>query len=126
LVVSHPVTLVTIGDFHNPQLWLAAIGLGLMAILNIFRVRGAILISIIATALIAIIWQLPVYHGKVFDGLPGGNIFAAPVLPRDLFGALDIAGALNMGFIGIIFTFTFIDIFDTAGTLVGISEKAGF
>lgn len=60
-----------------------------------------------------------------FSGF-GGSIVAAPFWPSDLAFKMDIAGALGLGLLSVVFTFFFVDFFDATGTLTGLSQRAGF
>ncbi|PIE19185.1 MAG: guanine permease [Proteobacteria bacterium] len=124
LVVDHPATLVALGDVTGPPVLLTTLGLVTMAALLALKVRGAILIGIVIVTVVAMVTGAPVYDGQAFAGFEGG-LLRAPVLPTDLFGALDLGGALQMGLVGIVFTFTFVDLFDTAGTLIGLGHRVG-
>lgn len=124
VVVAHPETLVTLGDVTGGGAVLAIGGLLLMAILHIYRFKAAILIGIAAVSVIAVATGAPVFSGQPFAGFDGFPL-AAPVWPSDIAGALDLAGALEIGIVGIVFTFTFVDLFDTAGTLIGLGHRAG-
>jgi AGZA family xanthine/uracil permease-like MFS transporter len=116
LVVDAPDVLVGLGDLTSKPVVLVLFGLALTSALMVLRVRGAILLGILATVLLGIPLGIVKYQG----------ILAAPpsVLPT-LF-KLDILGAFKTGAITVIFTFFFLDLFDTIGTLIGVSEPAGF
>jgi len=116
LVVDTPGVLVGLGDLTSKPVALVLFGVVLTAVLMAFRVPGAILLGILATALLGIPLGVVKYHG----------IISSPpsVLPT-LF-KLDILGALKTGLITVIFIFFFLDLFDTMGTLIGVSEPAGF
>jgi AGZA family xanthine/uracil permease-like MFS transporter len=116
LVVDAPDVLVGIGDLTSKPVVLVLFGLVLISVLMVLRVRGAILLGILATVLLGIPLGIVEYQG----------ILAAPpsVLPT-LF-KLDILGALKTGAFTVIFIFFFLDLFDTMGTLIGVSEPAGF
>lgn len=106
------------GSFSNPPTLLAIIGLAITGILMAKRIKGALLIGIILTTLIGIplkVTQIPADF----------KIFALPNLSNLAVGHLDIAGALNLGLWTVIFTFTFVELFDTFGTLIGTAGKAG-
>lgn len=124
LIVAHPATLVTIGNLSAPPALVTLSGILITAALLTRKVPGAILIGILASTALAIISGAPVFQGQPFAGFKNG-IVATPVLPANLFMALDISGAAKMGLAHIILTFTIIELFDAAGTLVGISGKAG-
>ncbi|MBM3270480.1 MAG: NCS2 family permease [Candidatus Sericytochromatia bacterium] len=129
VVVASPATFVTLGHLTAPSVLVAVFGLLVTGALLIRRFPGAILVGIVGATLAAIVFKAPVYFGPdgmvPFQGIQGG-IVQAPVWPRDLFLAMDLRGALGLGLVGIVFTFLFIDIFDTAGTLIGLSAKAGY
>ena len=126
LVVDHPATLLTLGDLGAPRAGLCLFGLALTATLLAIRVRGAILYGIVCTSALAVLFGAPVFAGGApFAGLPGGPI-AAPVWPSELFLQLDLAGAWDLGIVSIVFVFLFVDFFDTAGTLLGLSARTGF
>ena len=133
IVVANPVTMVGLGDMTSAAALLAMGGLALSGALLIRRVPGSILIGITCISLVAVVFHLPVYEGKPFIGLAQGSNFGflgsiirTPVWPKDLFGALDIRGAMDLGVAGVVFTFLFVAFFDTAGTLIGLSEVAKF
>jgi adenine/guanine/hypoxanthine permease len=126
LIADHPATLVTLGDLSAPKAALCLAGLTSTAILLALRVRGAILIGIVSTSALAIVFDAPVFaNGEPFGGFSGGFV-QAPVWPSDLFLSLDIAGAFDLGIVSIVFVFLFVDFFDTAGTLLGLSARVGF
>ncbi len=125
LVVAHPATLVTLGEVASAPVLLALFGLALTTALVTRKVPGGILVSIAVVSVLAIALGAPVFNGEAFAGL-GGSPIRAPVWPTHLFGALDVAGALELGFLSIVFVFLFVDFFDTAGTLIGLSMQAGF
>jgi AGZA family xanthine/uracil permease-like MFS transporter len=111
-------TIIAMGNLADPSVLLAVFGLALIGILMARRVSGAMLIGIFATTLIGIamgVVKIPAGFSPV----------AIPNFSNNAFFALDIAGALQMGLMTIIFTFTFVELFDTMGTLVGTATKAG-
>ncbi len=115
LVVSDPATLVGLGSVRNPSAALSLFGLALMVVLEARKVRGSILIGVLATTGLA--WALGLVH---WTPAPGGfHALAATTLK------LDIRGALNKGLLEIIFVFFFVDLFDNLGTLVAVTKRAG-
>ena len=130
IVVADEATLVGLGDLGAPSAWLAVIGLIFTAVLLQLRVTGAILWGILATSLLAVVTRAEVYTGA--DGAPaafGGftdGIVGAPVWPSDLVGQMDVMGALGLGLLSVIFTFFFIDFFDSTGTLTGLAQRSGY
>ncbi len=116
LVVDTPGVLVGLGDLTSRPVVLVLFGVILTAVLMAFRVPGSILIGILGTALLGIPLGVVKYHGLVSS--------PPSVLPT-LF-KLNILGALQTGLFTVIFIFFFLDLFDTMGTLIGVSEPAGF
>lgn len=123
LIQASESTLVTRGDWTSPALWLAMFGIAITAVLLARRVKGAILIGIALTTVLAMVTGAEVYGGSSFGGLGGGIV--GFTWPSGLIGSLDIAGALGIGLLGVVFTFLFVDFFDTAGTLIGLADKSG-
>lgn len=131
IVVPSEATLVTLGSITSPTVLLALLGLLLGAVLLQRRVPGALLWSILATSLIAVITRAKVYDtgaGGPLEAFPGftNGIVGLPVWPSDLVGQLDIAGAFGIGLLSVVFTFFFVDFFDATGTLTGLASKAGY
>lgn len=133
IVVNNDATLLGMGALTSPTAWLAIFGLLLTAGLMARRVGGAILYGILATTLLAIVTGAAVYAGgpngalQAFPGFTGRflGVIDAPVWPADLVGKLDIAGALGLGLLSVVFTFFFVDFFDATGTLTGLAQKTG-
>jgi adenine/guanine/hypoxanthine permease len=115
LIEAHPATLVTLGNLRSPAVVLAALGFLVMVALDVRKVPGAIIIGILATALAGIALGINAFAGVV--SLPPS---IAPVLLE-----MDIAKALEIGLVAIVFTFFFVDVFDNTGTLVAVAHKAG-
>lgn len=128
-VVDQPFTLVTLGDLHSAGALLAVFGLLITGLLLALKMRGAILIGIVLTAALSIFSGAPVFgeagNMHAFQGFNEGFI-RAPAWPTDLFMKMDVMGALGLGALGVVFTFFFVDLLDTAGTLIGLSQKAGY
>jgi len=115
LIAAHPVTLVTLGNLHAPTVHLAAAGFVVMVALDARRVPGAILIGILGTAAVGMALGLTPF---------GGVVSAPPSIAPTLF-AMDLKGALDLGLVAIVFAFLFIDLFDNAGTLIGLAHRTG-
>lgn len=116
IVVDDPATLVGLGDLTSPPVLLSILGLTVMSVVLTLKFRAGILLGFIVTLLTGLATGMVTYTGIV------GNI---PSLTPTLF-QLDILGALQTGMVSIIFIFFFLDLFDTVGTLVGITQEAGF
>ncbi len=101
-------------EIYSPDLIIFFIGLFVIAALHTRKIRGSILIGIIITTIIALIWGKTQLTGVI--GLPKESAFFK----------LDLRGAFSLSYISFIIVFLFMDMFDTAGTLIGVSEQAGF
>ena len=115
VVVANPATKVGLGNLASAPVVLAVGGFVLIALLDYWRVRGAILIGIVAVTLASMALGLTRYHGVV----------SMPPSIAPTFLKLDILGALHAGFFHIILVFVLVEIFDATGTLTGIARKAG-
>ncbi|MCB1041398.1 MAG: NCS2 family permease [Acidobacteria bacterium] len=121
-VVDHPATLISVGDMSAPGPLLALAGLALTALLLMYRVPGAVIVGIAAVSLVAILSNAPVFNGTAFSGF-SKPFFSLPANSDATWMALDITAALSLGIGAIVFVFLFVDFFDTAGTLIGLSHK---
>lgn len=119
IIVSNPATLVSLGNVTEGTALLAFIGLIITAILYALKVHGAILIGIIATTLIGI----PMGITAPYGGWESFSLMSMPAAPHAF--ALDFSNVLTLKFFTVFFSFLFVDIFDTVGTLVGVSTQAG-
>lgn len=131
IVVADENTLVTLGNLTSPSTLLTLFGLVAIGLLLALNIRGGLLWGIIATTVLGMFIRVPAEDGgfQTIAKVPTGisDIVAAPnwnVL-METFGQLRIVDALNLGLVAIIFTFTFVDMFDTAGTLIGVATKLG-
>ncbi|WP_297577192.1 NCS2 family permease [uncultured Deefgea sp.] len=115
VVTGSPATLVTLGDIHAPQTLLAIFGFFLIVALEYRKVHGSIIISILAVTLMSIGMGLSEFKG----------VFSAPPSMAPTFMQMDLMGALDVALLGVVFVLFFVDLFDTTGTLVGVSHRAG-
>ncbi|MBF0253096.1 MAG: NCS2 family permease [Candidatus Omnitrophica bacterium] len=104
------------GKLNSPPELLSLFGLVVTSILLVRKVKGAIFVGIILTASAGVVTGLINYDGFVSK--------APSIVPT--FMKLSFKGAFTAGFLELIFVFFFLDLFDTVGTLIGVSEKAGF
>ncbi len=118
LIVNNSSSLVGLGSFNNPQVWITLFGLVLTIILMAARVPGSIFIGMIVTAIFGIIiGQIPMPHG-IISGAPS----MAPTFGHAAFHIADInTPQLFM----VVLTFLLVTFFDTAGTLIGMTQQAG-
>jgi adenine/guanine/hypoxanthine permease len=115
IIVPASTTLVTLGDMRSPQTALALAGVILIGALQVWRVRGAILVGVVAITLAAIPFHL--VHWKI-------SSYRFADITQSAF-RLDIRSALHIGLLEIVFVFFFVDLFDNLGTLVAVVKKAG-
>ncbi|CAM3727901.1 NCS2 family permease [Aeromicrobium ponti] len=120
LVVANEATFVGLGDITSTGPLLALFGLITAALLMAKKVKGALLISILGTSVLAMIVGFIAYPKAISD-------VASLSLPSmsQTFMAMDIMGAIQYGIISVIFSFTIVELFDNLATLIGLSKKAG-
>ena len=129
LVVSDESTYLALGDFQLPTVLIALVGLIIIAVLDKKNVKGSILIGIVVSTLLAWGYALSNTEAAAALGiyLPNGVFKFESIAP--VAGKIDLAYVLHpsniMNFIVIVCTFLFVDFFDTVGTLVGVSSRAG-
>ena len=121
IVVSNPSTSVGLGDLTAPTAVLSLGGLVLIAGLQAWRIKGAILIGILGVAVAG--WALGLVHPAF--GSYGLSALSATAFKLDIPAALNMKGGLGATLIEIVFVFLFVDLFDNVGTLVAVTKKAG-
>ena len=114
IIVSNDATLISIGDLLKAETALAMLGFLLIAILAIRKIPGAILIGVMMVTLISIFIGIIQFQGLIS--------YPPPFMP--VFMKLDIFGALDLAMISVIMSFLFVNLFDTAGTLLGVANQA--
>ena len=124
VIVGSDATLLKMANFYveengtkapNWPVLLAMLGFVLTVALDYFRVRGAIIIGILSITLISVAMGLSEFHGVVSE-IPS----LAPTLMQ-----MDFSGLLNGSMIAVVFVFFLVDLFDSTGTLVGVTHRAG-
>lgn len=111
-------TILTLGNLMDPQVALALFGLLFTAVLMARNIQGSFIIGAVVTTILAYITgnaQLP-------DNF---SIMSIPDFSKAAFFQLDIGSAMHLGLVTIIFSFTFVELFDSMGTLIGTATKAG-
>lgn len=116
IIADNPATLVSLGNLKSPIPILAMIGLLIMAVLHAYRVKGALLWGILIITIISIPLGITT---------PPEGFFSMPPSIAPLFLKFDLKGALTFAMFPVIITFVFVDMFDTIGTLIGVSTRAG-
>ena len=125
IIVDNEATLVGLGDICHGTALLAIIGIIITGVLLILKVPGNILIGIIVTALLGMlpVWQLG--DGAVGALTTFDRVVDVPPTVAPIFCQFQWGEVLSLDMLVVLFTFLFIDMFDTMGTVIGVSQKAG-
>jgi len=115
IVVSNPDTLVKVGNLHEAPTLLAILGFFLIVALDRLKVKGAILIGILAVTVLSFF-----FGGNHFNGV----VDMPPSLSPTLF-KLDLMGAVSVGLLNVVLVFFLVELFDATGTLMGVANRAG-
>ena len=116
IVVANPETLVTHGKLVSWPVLMATLGFALIVALEYRRIMGGVIIGILVVTVISILAGQQKFEG-IFDIPPS----IAPV-----FLQMDLAGALQVGLVTVVFAFLFVDLFDNTGTLIALAHRGGF
>ena len=114
LVIANDSNFLSLGDFSKTETVLAGLGFLLISVLSIRKVPGAIIVGVMVVTIAAMLFGLVQFQGLVS-------------MPPDLaptFMKLDIMGALDLTMVSIVISFLFVNLFDTAGTLLGVANRA--
>ena len=117
VVVKNDATLVSLGNLTSPGVFVAVLGLLFTGVLLCRRVRGALLLGILVTSLIGI----PFGVTKLAQ-FNAAQLFTVPSL-APTFWQFDWQGIFSLDMVIVLFTFLFVDLFDTVGTLIGVATK---
>jgi AGZA family xanthine/uracil permease-like MFS transporter len=115
IIAPHPATYITLGNLHAAAPIMAIVGFFLIVALDRLKVRGAILIGIIAVTVLSFF-----FGGNKFAGI----VSAPPSIDPTLF-KLDISSALSIGILNVVLVFFLVELFDATGTLMGVANRAG-
>jgi len=115
VVVAHPATLVTLGDMTNPTAILMLLGFVLIAGLNYRRIMGGTLIGILVATAIGLPFGLAQFTG----------VISIPPSIAPTFLQLDFSRSGELTFLIVVFSILFVDVFDNAGTLIGVTHRTG-
>ena len=115
IIVASDATLVKLGDIHQPAALLVLAGFAMVVALGHFRVKGAIILTILTITAISTLLGL-----SEFKGVIGEIPSIAPT-----FMQMDFNGLFTLSMVSVIFVFFLVDLFDSTGTLVGVSHRAG-
>jgi AGZA family xanthine/uracil permease-like MFS transporter len=116
IIVSDENTMVALGSMTEPAVWVAFSGLLIISVLLVLRIKGAVLIGIITAALIGI----PLH----ITSFPNEGIVSLPPSLKPILFKLEFNQLFKPDILIVLFTFLFVDMFDTVGTLIGVSTKA--
>ncbi|MEL3905428.1 MAG: NCS2 family permease [Treponema sp.] len=119
IIVDNPATLVGLGTITSGPALLALIGLAVTGVLYSLHIPGSILLGILITTVVGI----PMGITVPFGGWEGWSMMSMPAAPS--FWHFDFGSILTFQFFTVFFSFLFVDIFDTVGTLVGVTTRAG-
>jgi adenine/guanine/hypoxanthine permease len=121
VVVTNASTIVSLGDITQGPALLAVIGIGITGVLVARKVPGALLVGMIVTALLGLVIKDPATgeHITKFNG-----IVSMPASVEPIFCQFEWSHVFSLDMFVVVFTFMFIDMFDTIGTVVGVSTKA--
>ena len=114
IIVSNNATFLSLGNFLEIETLLSGLGFLLIAVLAVRNVSGAIIIGVLSITLLGVVLNLVQFQGFV----------AYPPDISPIFMQLDILGALDLAMISVIMSFLFVNLFDTAGTLMGVATRA--
>lgn len=115
VIVANPETLVTVGNLTSHSVLLGVLGFFIIAILASRNIHAAVLVSIITTTLLAWLMGDVQYTG----------MYAIPPSVMSVVGHVDLVGSFTPGLSGVIFSFMLVNLFDSSGTLIGVTDKAG-
>ena len=114
IIIQNEATFLSLGDFKNIETLLAALGFLLIMVLAVKKVVGAIIIGVSTVTILSLLFGLIEFNGLV----------SAPPDLKPILLKLDILGAIDVTMITIIISFLFVNLFDTAGTLLGVASRA--
>ena len=114
IIVANPATILTLGDLSQPQPKLAAIGFVVIAALSVRQFPGAILVGVLSITVL----------GLIMGGVHYNGLVSSPPSIASTFLQMDLAGAFDVAMISVIIAILFVNLFDTAGTLLGVATRA--
>lgn len=116
MVIANPAVLVGVGNFKNPSVLLGVLGLVLVFAFYSWRLKGAFILAVVTTAIVAWVVGIAPYPTE---------FFSMPASVSPIAFELDIRGALTLSLFPVIITFLITDLFDSLGTLAGVGYRAG-
>ncbi|PID51537.1 MAG: adenine permease PurP [Pasteurellales bacterium] len=116
IIVANPATLVTVGDLTNISVLLGTLGLFIILVLAARGKHWGVLASILIVTILGLIFD---------DNVSFHGVFSTPPSLSPVVGQVDILGAFDVSLIGIIFSFMLVNLFDSSGTLIAVTQKIG-
>jgi AGZA family xanthine/uracil permease-like MFS transporter len=117
IIVNNDAVLVGLGDMTSHTVWVGLFGILVTGVLLKIGIKGALLIGILSSTLLALILGVAVW--------PDGGLLSAPPSLKPILFKFDFNNIFTTDMLIVLFTFLFVDLFDTVGTLVGVADKAG-
>src|SRR5690606_18803554 len=117
--LAGPESVISLGSVRDPNVILVLFGVLLIGVLMALKIRGAILFGMIGTTILAMLM------GQVDFGTLTSSSWV-PDFTQLNFWDFDFKGVLSAGIVTVVLTFTFVELFDTFGTLIGAADRAGF
>ncbi|MHB9056949.1 MAG: NCS2 family permease [Paludibacteraceae bacterium] len=117
IVTGNPHTLVQLGNMGDPNVWIALLGLVVIAILLVKKIHGAILIGILASTVFALTL------GKI--QIPAGSLVSLPPSISPILVKFEWSQVFSFDMLIVVFTFLLVNLFDSMGTLIGVISKIG-
>ncbi|MBU28128.1 MAG: guanine permease [Flavobacteriales bacterium] len=114
IIIQNEATFLSLGNFKDIETLLAALGFLLILVLAVRKVIGAIIIGVLAVTISGLLLGLIQFNG----------IVSSPPDLKPILLKLDILGAIDVAMISVIISFLFVNLFDTAGTLLGVASRA--
>lgn len=115
VIIANKDTLVTIGNLSSHSVLLGILGFFIITVLSSRHFHAAVLVSIVVTSCC----------GLFFGDVHFSGIYSVPPSISGVMGEVDLSGSLSLNLAGIIFSFMLINLFDSSGTLIGVTDKAG-
>lgn len=115
IIVAHPATFVALGDITSFVPLMSIIGFFLIAAFTARNIPGAVMIAILAMTVM----------GLFFGDVNYSGIVSAPPSLAPTFMQMDLKAALDISMLSVVFAFLFVDLFDTSGTLIAVTQRAG-
>ncbi len=116
IIVNNDAVLVGLGNMGSYEVWVALFGVLVIGVLLILKVKGALLIGILSSTILALILGV--------TQLPEGGLVSLPPSVKPIFWKFDFSQIFTLDMLIVLFTFLFVDMFDTVGTLIGVADKA--